>query len=71
VNLYDSGYLKDAKDSRDIAEFAYRQGAVALLDFLDAERTYRTTQFAYRQALANYMLSVEQLQQATGVRLLP
>jgi cobalt-zinc-cadmium efflux system outer membrane protein len=71
VNLFDSGYLKDAKDSRDIAEFAYRQGAAALLDFLDAERTYRTTQLAYRQALASYMLSIEQLRQATGVRQLP
>lgn len=71
VNLFDSGYLKDAKDSRDISEFAYRQGAAALLDFLDAERTYRTTQFAYRQALANYMLSLEQLREAVGVRQLP
>ncbi len=71
VNLYDSGYLKESQESRDIAEFAYRQGAVALLDFLDAERTYRATQLAYRQALANYMLAVEQLRQATGVRQLP
>jgi len=71
VNLYHSGYLKESQDSRDIAEFAYRQGAVALLDFLDAERTYRATQLAYRQALANYLLSLEQLRQATGVRQIP
>lgn len=71
VNLYASGYLQQSKDSRDISEFAYRQGAVALLDFLDAERSYRATQLAYRQALASYMLSTEQLRQATGVRQLP
>jgi cobalt-zinc-cadmium efflux system outer membrane protein len=71
VKLYESGYLKDSADSRDISEFAYRQGAVALLGFLDAERTYRANQFAYRQALANYMLSLEQLRQATGGTSLP
>jgi cobalt-zinc-cadmium efflux system outer membrane protein len=71
VTLYESGYLKDSNDSREISEFAYRQGAVALLDFLDAERTYRTMQLAYRQSLANYMLALEQLRQATGTRSLP
>ena len=71
VRLYESGYLKDSNDSREISEFAYRQGAVALLDFLDAERTYRTIQLAYRQSLANYMLSLEQLRQSTGTRSLP
>jgi cobalt-zinc-cadmium efflux system outer membrane protein len=71
VKLYESGYLKDSDDSREISEFAYRQGAAALLDFLDAERTYRTTQLAYRQSLANYMLALEQLRQATGARALP
>lgn len=71
VKLYESGYLKDATDSRDISEFAYRQGAVALLDFLDAERTYRSIQLAYRQSLATYMLGLEQLREATGTRALP
>jgi cobalt-zinc-cadmium efflux system outer membrane protein len=71
VSLYESGYLKDAADSREISEYAYRQGAAALLDFLDAERTYRATQLAYRQALASYMLALEQLRQAAGTRSLP
>ncbi len=51
MQLYISGYLKQAQDSRDISEYAYRRGAVSLLDFLDAERSYRATQLAYRQAL--------------------
>jgi cobalt-zinc-cadmium efflux system outer membrane protein len=70
VQLYLSGYLKQAQDSRDISEYAYKLGAVSLLDFLDAERSYRSTQLAYRQALANYMLSVEQLKAAVGTRTL-
>ena len=71
VKLYLSGYLKQAQDSRDISQYAYKGGAATLLDFLDAERSYRSTQLAYRQALAAYMLSLEQLRQATGTRSLP
>jgi cobalt-zinc-cadmium efflux system outer membrane protein len=48
VQLYLSGYLKQAADSRDISEYAYKRGAASLLDFLDAERSYRATQLAYR-----------------------
>jgi cobalt-zinc-cadmium efflux system outer membrane protein len=71
VNLYSSGYLKQSEDSRDIAQYAYQRGAASLLDYLDAERSYRTTQLAYRQALALQMLAVEQLRQAVGTRSLP
>jgi cobalt-zinc-cadmium efflux system outer membrane protein len=71
VKLYTSGYLKQAEDSRDISNYAYKGGAATLLDLLDAERSYRATQLAYRQALATYMLSIEQLRQAVGTRSLP
>lgn len=71
VRLYNSGYLEQAKESRDISEYAYKGGAASLLDLLDAERSYRSTQLAYRQSLANYMLAVEQLRQAVGVRNIP
>src|ERR1700693_4988957 len=68
VQLYTSGYLKQAQDSRDISEYAYKAGSSSLLDFLDAERSYRSTQLAYRQALASYMTALEQLKQAVGSR---
>ncbi|HEY6305419.1 MAG TPA: TolC family protein [Candidatus Angelobacter sp.] len=71
VQLYVGGYLKQAEDSRDISAYAYKGGAATLLDFLDAERSNRATQLAYRQALAAYMTSLEQLRQATGTRSLP
>lgn len=71
VQLYSNGYLKQAKDSRDISEYAYKRGAASLLDFLDAERSYRSTQLAYRQALAAYMTALEQLKEAMGTRNLP
>jgi outer membrane protein, heavy metal efflux system len=71
VQLYTSGYLKQAEDSRDISEYAYKRGAASLLDYLDAERSYRATQLAYRQALGSYMTALEQLKEALGTRNLP
>ncbi|MEJ2010387.1 MAG: TolC family protein, partial [Acidobacteriota bacterium] len=71
IHLYESGYLKDAKQSLDISRYAYQRGAVSLLNFLDAERSYRSTELTYRETLATYMLAVEQLREAVGVRQLP
>ena len=71
VQLYASGYLKQAQDSRDISEYAYKRGAASLLDYLDAERSYRSIQLAYRQALGAYMTALEQMKEAVGTRNLP
>jgi cobalt-zinc-cadmium efflux system outer membrane protein len=71
IQLYRSGYLDVAQKDRDISEYAYKRGAVSLLDYLDAERSYRATQLAYRQSLASYLLALEQLREAVGTRALP
>jgi cobalt-zinc-cadmium efflux system outer membrane protein len=71
IQLYRSGYVDQAKESRDISEYAFQRGSASLLDFLDAERSYRANQLAYRQALASYMTAVEQLREAVGTRNLP
>jgi cobalt-zinc-cadmium efflux system outer membrane protein len=71
ILLYRGGFLDESKESRDISEYAYRRGAASLMDFLDAERTYRSNELAYRQALASYMLALEQLRDAVGTRTLP
>ncbi len=71
IQLYRSGYLDQAKEDRDISQYAYQRGAASLLDFLDAERSYRAVQLAYRQALASYVTAVEQLREAVGTRSLP
>jgi outer membrane protein, heavy metal efflux system len=64
LSLYEGGYLVEAAQARDITEYAYRQGAASLLDFLDAERNYRSMQMNYRQALANHALAVVALRHA-------
>jgi len=71
VLLYRDKYRDIAKKSRDIADYAYHAGGLALLDFLDAERSYRAAELAYRQALASYLLALEQLREAVGARSLP
>ncbi|HVB33399.1 MAG TPA: TolC family protein [Patescibacteria group bacterium] len=71
VKLYQSGYLDEARESRNISEYAYQRGGASLLDLLDAERSYRAIRLGYLQALAAYQLSLEQLREAVGTRRLP
>jgi cobalt-zinc-cadmium efflux system outer membrane protein len=71
VQLYISGYLAEAQADRDIAEYAYQRGGASLIDFLDAERSYRATELGYRQALAAYLSALEQVREAVGTRSLP
>jgi outer membrane protein, heavy metal efflux system len=71
IQLYQNGYVDQATKSRDISKFAYEHGAASLLDFLDAERSFRTVELAYRQSLATYMMAMEQLREAVGTRTLP
>jgi len=71
AKIYVSGVLNDAKLSRDISEYSYHRGATALLDFLVAQRNFDSIELAYRQSVAAYLTSVEQLRQAVGSRSLP
>jgi outer membrane protein, heavy metal efflux system len=71
VMIFRSGYLDEAKQDRDISQYAYQRGAASLLDYLDAERSYRATQLAYRQTLASYLTALEQLREAVGSGSLP
>jgi cobalt-zinc-cadmium efflux system outer membrane protein len=71
VRLYEQTYLSRARESRDIAEFAFQKGATSILDFLDAERTYRTTQLAYRRELAAHETNLAQLEAAVGTPVTP
>ena len=68
VKIFSSGARETALKSREISEYAYRRGAISLLDFLNAERQYRATELAYRQALAAYTTALEQLREAVGTR---
>jgi outer membrane protein, heavy metal efflux system len=68
VKLYDDGYLQLAQESLQIMQSSYQQETVSLIDFLDAQRSYRSTELDYRQALGAYMSALERLRLAVGTR---
>ena len=70
VGLFEKGYLSQATQSRNISNYAYQRGAATILDVLDAERSYRATQLAYRQAMAAYMIAAEQVNEAAGTQVI-
>ena len=70
VNLFEGGYLDQATQSRDLSTYAYQRGAASILDVLDAERSYRATQLAYRQALATQMTASEQVNFVVGTQVI-
>ena len=71
VQLYENTYLSRAKESLDIQDYSFRHGAASILDFLDAERTFRAVQLSYRQQLAVYQTDLAQLEAAVGAPLAP
>ena len=64
-------YLPKAQRARDTVEFAYSRGGASLLDFLDAQRTYRETSLDHLRAIGNYAGAMYQLEAAVGGQLEP
>jgi len=66
VALLRDTYLPKIKQARDTVEFAYKRGGVTLLDYLDAQRTYREKSLDYYRSLGNYHTALYQLEAAVG-----
>jgi cobalt-zinc-cadmium efflux system outer membrane protein len=71
LRLYEDMYLGAARESMEIEDFSFHKGGASVLDFLDAERTYRATQLAYHQQLAAYLSALAQVQSAAGLDITP
>ena len=71
VLLLRDTYLPKAQRVRETVEFAYRRGGVSLLDYLDAQRTYRETALEHIRTVGAYWSSVYQLEAAVGGSLQP
>jgi len=54
VRRYQGGLLEEARRSAEAAEYAYRNGALGIMDLLDARRTLRATQIDSAQARADH-----------------
>jgi cobalt-zinc-cadmium efflux system outer membrane protein len=69
VNLlrpYKEKYLAQSVQVRETISFSYQQGAASLLDFLNAQNDYRTTQRAYLTLIGSYLTAAAQLNLAVG-----
>jgi cobalt-zinc-cadmium efflux system outer membrane protein len=66
LKSYKETYMKLATDVRDTMTLAYRNGGSSLLDFLDAEKSYRDTRLAYLNLVGSYMTAAAQMNQAVG-----
>jgi cobalt-zinc-cadmium efflux system outer membrane protein len=63
---YKTKYLPLATDVRDRISFSYRNGGASLLDFLDAEKSYRDTRLAYLNLVGSYLSAAAQMNMAVG-----
>ena len=63
---YKANYLPLATDVRDKMSFSYRNGGASLLDFLDAEKSYRDTRLAYLNLIGSYLTAAAQMNMAAG-----
>jgi cobalt-zinc-cadmium efflux system outer membrane protein len=69
VQRMEARLLDRARRARDLVLLQYQKGAASLLEYLDAQRTYISTNVEYLQDLANYWTAVFQLEQAVGMDL--
>ncbi len=63
---YKAKYLKEAQDVRSSVSFAYLHGGASLLDFLDAQKSYRDTQLSYLNLVGAYLSAANQVNFAVG-----
>jgi outer membrane protein, heavy metal efflux system len=63
---YKETYLQEAVEVRDTVSFAYTRGGASLLDFLQAQQDYRSTELNYLNLVGAYLTAAAQLNMAVG-----
>jgi cobalt-zinc-cadmium efflux system outer membrane protein len=63
---YRAKYLREAGEIRDTISFSYQHGAASLIDFLDAQKSYRDTQLNYLNLVGAYFSAANQVNFAVG-----
>jgi cobalt-zinc-cadmium efflux system outer membrane protein len=51
---------------RDRVTISYQHGGASLLDYLDAEKSYRDTRLAYLNLIGSYLSAAAQMNMAIG-----
>ena len=57
---------ESAKESLDLTQNAYQQGAIPIIQLIDAQTNYLQTQLASATAIYNYLITSMQLERAIG-----
>jgi cobalt-zinc-cadmium efflux system outer membrane protein len=68
---YKTKYLGTAAKVRDTIAFSYQHGQASLVDYLDAQRDYRTVQVGYLNLVGSYLSAASQLNLAVGREVIP
>lgn len=69
LDIFETGLLRDAESAVKVAEAAYRYGERGILDYLDAQRVFRSTRMDYlnaRYELQFALIDIERLRAADG-----
>ncbi len=66
VAQFESLAIDRAKRARDVVETQYKAGSAPLMDYLDAERTYISTNLQYLEAIERFWGAVFELERAIG-----
>jgi len=70
VGAYENGLLKQAESVLKVAESAYRYGERGILEYLDAQRTYRSVKKDYLAARFDYVSTMLEIERLLGADLL-
>jgi len=68
---YNGHYLDEAKDVLSIAQFAYKQGGLTLIDYLSALQDNRTTTQNALNAYSQTWMAIHQMSFAAGTEIVP
>jgi outer membrane protein, heavy metal efflux system len=71
VSAFESGLLEQAEAVLKVAEAAYKFGERGILEYLDAQRTYRSVRKDYLAARYDYVAAMLEIERLIGTELLP
>jgi outer membrane protein, heavy metal efflux system len=63
---YKTEYLDLSAKTRDMIQFSYQNGGASLLDYLDAEKSYRDVRLAYLNLIGSWLTAAAQMNMAVG-----
>jgi cobalt-zinc-cadmium efflux system outer membrane protein len=70
LRSYKTRYLQQAVRVRETISFSYQHGGASLLDFLQAQQDFRTTELNYLNLVGSYLMAAAQVNFAVGLEVI-